>query len=148
MLLIRPCPFHSLHVVVRIQNIFLITFLPAKDTKFHHQTLMPLTSQFTKRYYVLASHSSNGSCHTQPQPAQPALGGRCVCREAGGVRNGGAWSSGMLGQALQAFDTAYWDHTRFLPMWHQTSPEIKASMSPGFSAQTEPSKWNRYTLKM
>lgn len=115
MLLIRPCPFHSLHVVVRIQNIFLITFLPAKDTKFHHQTLTPLTSQFTKRYYVLASHSSNGSCHTQSQPAQPALGGRCVCREAGGVRNGGAWSSGMLGQALQAFDTAYWDHTRFLP---------------------------------
>lgn len=118
MLLIRPCPFHSLHVVVRIQNLFLITFLPAKDMKFHHQTLTPLTSQFTKWYYVLASHSSNGSCHTQPQPAQPALGGRCVCREAGGVRNGG---HGVLECWVKHFRHLI-PHTEIMPDFSHVAP--------------------------
>lgn len=66
---------------------------------------------------------------------QPSLGGKCVCREEGGVRNGNAWSSGMLAQILHHLIF----HTEIISDFNQVAqakPKVKASVLPGFSAQT------------
>lgn len=88
--------------------------------------------------------SREGSCCTQ-SGAQPALGGRCVRREQGGVRNGDTWSPGMLGQALQSPDTTYQDQTGFHPWGTKQVPKQKPQHH--VSAQTQSKKQNRYGLK-